>query len=198
MSSPTESNWKSDLPVQSLPTRSWSFVVWQILTSLQSFAQIPRPPPPHHHLQLLGTDAQCSCTRQDSAGCSRAGGPGGSSHSHTQPLSWRSLAEVDMARLLWWDVNSCSCFGTALSLKDMLHSQIEWISNLTNSHPVPASDSALCLSFSRWHAKTQLPPLSPPNHLRYWRRWKGNLQRDSHSSWHVCALPGFATAHKLP
>lgn len=100
---PLSQTEKSDLPVQSLPTRSWSFVVWQILTSLQSFAQIPHPPPPpppRHHLQLLGTGAQCSCTRRDSAGCSRAGGPGGSSHTVTLSLSWRSLPEVDMGQTL--------------------------------------------------------------------------------------------------
>lgn len=107
--------WKSDLPVQSLPTRSWSFVVWQILTYLQSFAQIPRPPPPPpRHLQLLGTDARCSCTRPDSAGCSRAGGPGGSSHSHTQPLTCRSLAEVDMGQAVMVGCKSCSCLCNCL------------------------------------------------------------------------------------
>lgn len=79
VSSSTESNRKSDLPVQSLPAHSWSSVVWQILASLQSFAQIPPPPPPPPRLQLLCIDAQCSYTRLNSAGCSRADGPEGSS-----------------------------------------------------------------------------------------------------------------------
>lgn len=185
MSSSTVSNWKSDLPVQSLPTRSWSCVVWQILASLQSFAQIPHPPP-RCHLQLLGIDAQCSYTRRDSAGYSRADGPEGSRHTVTLSLlaggHWQKWTQ---ARLLELDAKSHSCLW-----------RLTWVSRIyliprtrgsVILHEPSSSFRQCCL---RESAYTGCKGLTPTCSLHCWRRWKGNFQKGSHSSWSVCSLSG--------